>query len=89
MQSNAGTHPITGQSVVARLVGRSVSTFRSTATAPLKPGEVPVCIPPELMYAYERTGFMLTEDGYKNLSVEDRAEYDAAIAEFRARGKKR
>ena len=46
-------------------------------------------ISPELIYAYERTGFLLNEAGYKNLSADDRAEYDAAIAEYRARGRKR
>lgn len=28
-------------------------------------------IPPELIYAYERTGFMLTEDAYRSLSAEE------------------
>jgi hypothetical protein len=44
---------------------------------------------PELIYAYEQTGFLLTEAGYKNLSPEDRAEYDAAIAEYMARGQEK
>ncbi|WP_428667622.1 hypothetical protein [Reyranella sp.] len=43
-----------------------------------------VGISPELIYAYERTGFLLDEAGYKNLSADDRAEYDAAIDEYRA-----
>lgn len=34
---------------------------------------------PELIYAYEVTGFLLTEEGYRSLSKKDRAEYDAAI----------
>ena len=37
---------------------------------------------PELVYAYERTGFLLLEDGYRHLSAKDRAEYDAAIDEY-------
>ena len=46
-------------------------------------------IRPELIYAYERTGFIiLDEAGYRKLSSEDRAEYDAAIEEHRARTKK-
>jgi hypothetical protein len=44
-------------------------------------------IPPQLIYAYERTGFLLLEEGYKNLSLEDKAEYDAAIAEYFAKAK--
>ena len=39
-------------------------------------------IRPELVYAYEQTGLLLLEDGYKNLSPVDRAEYDAAIDEY-------
>jgi len=46
-------------------------------------------ISPELIYAYERTGFLLNEAGYKNLSADDRAEYDAAINEYRAGVRKR
>ena len=42
-------------------------------------------IPPQLIYAYERTGFLLSKDGYKGLSPEDKAEYDAAIAEYFAK----
>jgi hypothetical protein len=42
-------------------------------------------IRPEIVYAYERTGFLLNEAGYKNLSPEDKAEYDAAIDEFLAK----
>jgi len=44
-------------------------------------------IPPQLIYAYDRTGFLLLEEGYKNLSAEDKAEYDAAIAEYYAKNK--
>ena len=44
-------------------------------------------IPPQLIYAYERTGFLLLEEGYKNLEPEDKAEYDAAIAEYFAKNK--
>lgn len=42
-------------------------------------------IRPELVYAYERTGFLLDEAGYKNLSAKDMAEYDAAIEEYLAK----
>ena len=42
-------------------------------------------IRPELIYAYEKTGFLLSEDGYKALSQEDKAEYDAAIDEYFAK----
>jgi hypothetical protein len=42
-------------------------------------------IPPHLIYAYERTGLLLMEDGYKNLSTKDKAEYDAAIDEYFAK----
>ena len=42
-------------------------------------------IPPQFIYAYERTGFVLLEDGYKNLSPEDKADYDSAIEEYFAK----
>jgi hypothetical protein len=42
-------------------------------------------IRPEIVYAYERTGFLLDEAGYKNLSPEDKTEYDAAIDEYLAK----
>lgn len=42
-------------------------------------------IPPELIYAYEQTGILVMEEGYKGLSAEDRAEYDAAIDAYRTR----
>jgi hypothetical protein len=44
-------------------------------------------IPPQFIYAYERTGFLLLEEGYKNLSPEDKTEYDAAIDEYFAKNK--
>jgi hypothetical protein len=36
---------------------------------------------PELILAYEKTGFFVNETGYKNMSPADRREYDAAIDE--------
>jgi hypothetical protein len=42
-------------------------------------------IPPQLIYVYERTGFLLSKEGYKSLSPEDKAEYDAAIEEYHAK----
>ena len=44
-------------------------------------------IPPQLIYAYQRTGFLLSKEGYESLSPEDKAEYDAAIAEYYAKNK--
>ena len=44
-------------------------------------------IPPQLIYAYERTGFLLSKEGYKSLSPEDKAEYDAAITDYYAKNK--
>jgi hypothetical protein len=38
--------------------------------------------PPQFVYAYQKTGFLVNETGYKNMSPEDRAEYDAAIDEY-------
>jgi hypothetical protein len=46
-------------------------------------------IPPQLIYAYERTGFLLSKEGYQNLSPEDKAEYDAAIAEYFSKTKRK
>jgi hypothetical protein len=42
-------------------------------------------IPPQFIYAYERTGFLLLEEGYKHLSPEDKSDYDAAIDEYFAK----
>jgi hypothetical protein len=44
-------------------------------------------MPPQLIYAYERTGFLLLEEGYKNLAPEEKTEYDAAIDEYFAKNK--
>ena len=44
-------------------------------------------IRPEIVYAYERTGFLLLEAGYEALSLEDKAEYDGAIDEYFAKNK--
>ena len=38
--------------------------------------------PPQFVYAYQKTGLLVNETGYKNMSPEDRAEYDAAIDEY-------
>jgi|SRR5271168_1073305 len=38
--------------------------------------------PPHLVFAYAKTGFMPSEDGYKNMPPADRATYDAAVAEY-------
>ena len=38
--------------------------------------------PAHFVYAYQKTGFVVNETGYKNMSPEDRAEYDAAIEEY-------
>jgi len=45
-------------------------------------------MPPHLIYAYEKTGFLLLEDGYKTLSPKDKAEYDAAIDDYFAKNSK-
>jgi hypothetical protein len=39
---------------------------------------------PLLIYVYQKTGFILNEQGYKNLSKKDRAEYDAVVEEYYA-----
>jgi hypothetical protein len=44
-------------------------------------------IPPQLIYAYDRTGFLLSQEGYKSLSPQDKVEYDAAIADYYAKNK--
>ena len=47
------------------------------------------CMPPHLIYAYEKTGLLLSEDGYNTLSPADKAEYDAAIDEYFVNNTKR
>jgi hypothetical protein len=37
----------------------------------------------ELIYAFEKTGLILNAEGYENVLPEDRAEWDAAIDEYR------
>ena len=38
--------------------------------------------PAHIVYAYQKTGFIVNETGYKNMLPEDRAEFDAAIDEY-------
>jgi hypothetical protein len=38
--------------------------------------------PPQFVYAYQKSGFLVNESGYENMSPEDRAAYDAAIDEY-------
>lgn len=38
--------------------------------------------PPEFVYAYEKTGLIITADTAKNFSRRDREEYQAAIREY-------
>lgn len=45
-------------------------------------------IRPELLYAYERTGILVDEAGYKSLTIEDKAEYDNSIDEYLAKMKR-
>lgn len=42
-------------------------------------------IPPHLIYAYEKTGLLLLEEGYAALSPQQRSEYDAVIDEYFAK----
>ena len=62
------------------MTSRSKKVMRDMVAAMRSAG-----IRPEIIYAYERTGFLLDEAGYKNLSPEDKAEYDAAIDEYLAK----
>jgi hypothetical protein len=39
-------------------------------------------IPSHLVYAYAKTGFIVNEQGYEQMSSADRAEYNAAIEEY-------
>ena len=38
--------------------------------------------PPQFVYVYQKTGLLVNETGYKNMSPEDRAEYDSAMDEY-------
>src|SRR5688572_22746232 len=38
--------------------------------------------PGHLLYAYIKTGLLVNETGYRNLTPADRKEYDAAVAEY-------
>jgi hypothetical protein len=37
---------------------------------------------PELIHAYQQTGFLLDEAGYNRLSKADKMEYDAAVDDY-------
>jgi hypothetical protein len=39
-------------------------------------------LPPEFVYAWEKTGILVGEEGYRQMRPEDRAQYDAAIKEY-------
>ncbi|MGH9735451.1 MAG: hypothetical protein ACRD8A_12785 [Candidatus Acidiferrales bacterium] len=39
-------------------------------------------IPPELVYAFEKTGPLLTTETYPTVTPEERKEWDDAIAEY-------
>ena len=39
-------------------------------------------IPPELIYAYMRTGLVVTDENYESLSPADKRAWDGAIAEY-------
>jgi hypothetical protein len=39
-------------------------------------------IPPHLVFAYAKTGFVVSEEAYEKMRPDQRAEYDAAIAEY-------
>jgi hypothetical protein len=62
------------------MISRSKKVMRDVIAAMRSAG-----IRPEIIYAYEQTGFLLDEAGYKNLSPQDKAEYDAAIDAYRAK----
>lgn len=38
--------------------------------------------PPEFIYAFEKTGRLVTSETYERLSVKERKEWDAAIEEY-------
>lgn len=42
-------------------------------------------IRPEIIYAYEMTGFLVNEDSYKKLSASEKREYDNAFDEYVAK----
>ncbi|MDX8481785.1 hypothetical protein RFN28_25465 [Mesorhizobium sp. VK24D] len=59
-------------------IGLSEEAIEST----IKRTMLAACIPQHLVYAYKKTGIIVNEDGYRNMSREDRAEYDRAIDEY-------
>jgi hypothetical protein len=46
-------------------------------------------IPLHLIYAYAKTGFIVGQEGYRNMSLADRAVYNAALKEYFAMGEER
>lgn len=48
-------------------------------------GLIQAGIPAHIVYAYRKTGLIVNEAGYKNLSSADRRDYNAAIDEYFAR----
>jgi hypothetical protein len=43
----------------------------------------------ELIYAYLRTGLLVTEENYEHLPPKDRRDWDRAIVEYRRRNNRR
>ena len=39
-------------------------------------------LPPQFVYAWEKTGILVGEEGYQRMRPEDRDHYDAAIKEY-------
>lgn len=46
-------------------------------------------VPPEFIYAFEKTGRLVTAENAKHLNEDELAEWDAAVAEYRGQNKAR
>lgn len=46
-------------------------------------------VPPEFIYAFEKTGRLVTAENAKHLNEDELAEWDAAVAEYRGQNKVR
>lgn len=59
-------------------VPMSEEKVRAQMLAAMQAAEIPL----HLIYAYAKTGFIVGQEGYRNMSLEDRAAYNAAIKEY-------
>jgi hypothetical protein len=84
------------RSYTRQLAHRRRTLGRVAPTRPLSASEVDEAmllvlreanVRPEILYAYQKTGRLVTEENARLISAEDLAEWDAAVDEYRRNSK--